>query len=90
MKVLEVLAVGCIRAYQWVVRPVLPMACRFWPSCSDYALEAVRRHGVARGGILAVWRLLRCHPWGGSGLDPVPAHFRPWGQHRCRDVHDHI
>ena len=96
MKVLEFAAVGAIRAYQWVIRPVLPMSCRYWPSCSDYALEAVRRHGALRGTLLSAWRVLRCNPWGGSGMDPVPARFDPFGRaHRhgadCGSPrHDHI
>jgi uncharacterized protein len=61
-----------IRAYQLLLSPVLPPSCRFWPSCSDYAVEALRRHGAWRGLLLASRRLLRCHPWGGSGYDPVP------------------
>jgi len=72
MKVLEIVAVGMLRGYQWFIRPILPMSCRYWPSCSHYAIEAVQRHGVIRGGGLSVWRILRCNPWGGSGLDPVP------------------
>jgi putative membrane protein insertion efficiency factor len=51
----------------------MPMACRYEPSCSLYAAQAVRRHGVLWGGALSLWRLLRCAPWGGSGYDPVPA-----------------
>ena len=61
-----------IRAYQLVLSPLLLPSCRFLPSCSDYAIEAVGRHGVLRGAILALRRLGRCHPWGGSGYDPVP------------------
>lgn len=61
-----------IRLYQWLVRPLLPAACRFEPSCSRYAHEAVRRHGALRGGWLALRRLARCHPFGGCGVDPVP------------------
>ena len=61
-----------IRGYQYLVRPLLPLSCRFTPSCSDYALEAIDRYGAARGSWLAVTRLLRCHPWGGFGDDPVP------------------
>jgi len=61
-----------IGGYRVLVSPVLPPSCRFLPSCSDYALEAVRRHGAWRGFGLAVMRLARCHPWGGSGYDPVP------------------
>jgi uncharacterized protein len=72
MRLATVAAIGLIRIYQWLVSPLLPRACRFAPSCSDYAAEAIQLHGVARGGWLALCRLLRCHPWGGEGFDPVP------------------
>ena len=86
MSIFKILAIGALRAYQWVLRPVLPMGCRYLPTCSDYALEAVQRHGVLRGGLLAAWRLGRCHPWGGEGLDPVPERFRLLGRaHFDRD-----
>jgi putative membrane protein insertion efficiency factor len=62
---------GAIRVYQVAVSP-FPSPCRFTPSCSSYALEAVHRHGVARGLLLGARRILRCHPFGGSGYDPVP------------------
>ena len=68
-------ALGLIRAYQLVISPLLPPACRFYPSCSHYALEAVQRFGVLRGGFLALRRLLRCHPWQPGGFDPVPQRF---------------
>jgi putative membrane protein insertion efficiency factor len=61
-----------IRAYQSCVSPLLPPNCRFTPSCSTYAIEALRVHGLLRGGGLTIWRLLRCTPWGGRGYDPVP------------------
>ena len=61
-----------VRFYQLFISPVLPPACRFYPTCSAYALEAIMTHGVLRGGWLALRRLARCHPWGGSGYDPVP------------------
>jgi uncharacterized protein len=61
-----------IRLYQWTVSPLLGPTCRFEPSCSQYALEAIRRFGVARGGWLAVKRIGRCHPWHAGGYDPVP------------------
>ncbi len=61
-----------IRVYQYTLGTVLPGSCRFRPTCSQYALEAVARHGAARGTRLAVKRILRCHPWGGCGYDPVP------------------
>ncbi|HWW54766.1 MAG TPA: membrane protein insertion efficiency factor YidD [Acidimicrobiales bacterium] len=60
-----------IRAYQWA-RAGRPSPCRYWPTCSAYAAEAVERHGALRGAWLATRRLGRCHPWGGSGFDPVP------------------
>lgn len=63
---------AAVRAYQLLVSPLLPPACRFLPSCSDYAAEAIERHGALRGLALAARRLMRCHPWGGSGYDPVP------------------
>ena len=61
-----------IRGYQLVLRPFLPPACRFTPTCSRYAYEAITRHGAWRGTGLALRRIARCHPWGGSGYDPVP------------------
>lgn len=61
-----------VRAYQLTVSPMLGQNCRFYPSCSNYALEALRRHGAARGGWLAARRLCRCHPWNAGGVDPVP------------------
>jgi putative membrane protein insertion efficiency factor len=65
-------AVFLIRLYQWTVSPLLGPRCRFYPSCSHYALEAVQRFGALRGGFLALRRLLRCHPWQPGGFDPVP------------------
>jgi hypothetical protein len=62
-----------IRLYQLFLSPVLPPSCRYLPTCSDYAIEALARHGVIAGTWLALRRLARCHPWGGSGYDPVPA-----------------
>jgi uncharacterized protein len=62
-----------IRAYRLLLSPLLPPTCRFLPTCSDYAAEALRRHGAGYGLVLSLQRLARCHPWGGSGYDPVPA-----------------
>ena len=71
-RMLRTLCVFPIRVYQRCISPVLPPACRYYPTCSAYAVEAVMTHGVLRGGWLALKRLARCHPWGGSGYDPVP------------------
>ena len=61
-----------VRGYQLLVRPLLPGACRYEPSCSRYALDALERHGAMAGSWLAVRRILRCHPWSEGGYDPVP------------------
>lgn len=61
-----------IRFYQRFISPLTPPACRYTPTCSQYAVEAIRRHGPVRGLWLAIKRISRCHPWGGSGYDPVP------------------
>lgn len=71
-RIFSVMIACAIRGYQLLLAPILPPCCRFYPSCSHYAAEAVERHGVRRGSGLALRRLLRCHPWGGSGYDPVP------------------
>ena len=72
--------IGAARLYRALISPVLTavfgpvgFGCRFRPTCSEYAAEAVRQHGVCKGSLLATRRLCRCHPWGGSGYDPVPA-----------------
>ena len=62
--------VGVVRVYQTVVSPLFPPQCRYTPSCSQYAVEALQRYGAVRGAILATWRILRCNPWGGHGHDP--------------------
>ena len=61
-----------IRFYQRYISPLKPPTCRFTPTCSTYAIQAIRKHGPFKGLALAVWRILRCNPWGGSGYDPVP------------------
>jgi len=64
-----------LAAYKHWVSPQLPATCRFTPTCSEYAAEAIVRHGALGGTLLGAWRLLRCHPLGGRGLDPVPEHW---------------
>ena len=61
-----------LRAYKRAISPLFAPACRYVPTCSEYAMEAVERYGALRGSLLAANRLLRCHPWGGAGYDPVP------------------
>jgi putative membrane protein insertion efficiency factor len=75
---------GLIRLYQLVLSPILPPSCRYLPSCSDYAIEALASHGVVAGLWLAARRIARCHPWGGSGYDPVPP-AAPAGRRRAHD-----
>lgn len=75
VKVMIVLAyplVLLIRFYQMFISPVLPPSCRFTPTCSTYTLEALKKYGLIKGGYLGFRRIIRCHPWGGSGYDPVP------------------
>lgn len=66
------IAILPILGYRYLISPFTPMSCRFHPTCSSYAAEALEQHGVVRGGGLALRRLARCHPWGAAGYDPVP------------------
>jgi len=61
-----------VKFYQYTIRPLLPNACRYTPSCSAYATEAIEKHGALKGLWLGLKRILKCHPWGGHGYDPVP------------------
>ncbi len=70
---------GMVKLYQLLLSPLLPGACRFTPSCSEYGMEALRRFGAFRGGMLTLKRLFSCHPWGGHGHDPVPEHNHTHG-----------
>lgn len=69
---LTIIVRGLIRAYQLGISPFLPPTCRFQPTCSNYALQALEKHGLIKGGWLAVKRIARCHPWNPGGFDPVP------------------
>lgn len=65
------IAVQILRGYKWAISPMFPPACRYVPTCSEYAMEAIDRFGVLRGSMMALWRLLRCHPFVKGGYDPV-------------------
>ena len=64
-------ALFLLRGYKWLLSPLLPPSCRYVPTCSEYAMEAVDRYGAVRGGLMAAWRILRCHPFVKGGYDPV-------------------
>ena len=66
-----------VRFYQYCISPLLPAACRFYPSCSHYVLQAILHYGIMRGGWLGLRRLARCHPWSPGGYDPLPPAFPP-------------
>ena len=72
MKWLAMPAIGLLGVYRWLISPVLPAACRFSPSCSEYAIGALRKHGLVGGGWLTVRRLAKCQPFHEGGVDPVP------------------
>jgi len=65
------IAAAPVRFYQRAISPGIPARCRYHPSCSEYAVQAIRRYGVLRGAVLAAWRILRCNPWSRGGVDPV-------------------
>jgi uncharacterized protein len=71
MKPLRSLAILPIRVYQWVISPLVGQRCKYYPSCSEYAAQAIGRFGILKGLVLACWRLLRCNPWSHGGFDPV-------------------
>ena len=71
-RVLAFPLVVLVKLYQWCISPFTPPSCRFTPTCSQYALEALQKHGPFKGAWLALRRIVRCHPWGGHGYDPVP------------------
>ena len=72
----KTIVLNLLRAYKWMLSPLLPPSCRYVPTCSEYAMEAVDRFGIIRGGLMAAWRVLRCHPFVKGGYDPVVEHRR--------------
>ncbi len=70
--ILQKLFLGIIWVYQHLISPITPASCRYTPTCSNYAIEAIKKYGPFKGGWMGLKRIGRCHPWGGSGYDPVP------------------
>jgi putative membrane protein insertion efficiency factor len=73
---------GFIKIYKKIISPLFPPCCKYHPTCSAYAFEAIKKYGIIRGGWLAVWRILRCNPWSMGGIDYVPEKFDILGRHR--------
>ncbi|MGH6609126.1 MAG: membrane protein insertion efficiency factor YidD [Burkholderiaceae bacterium] len=80
-------ALALIRGYRFFLSPWIGNSCRFWPTCSEYAMQAIEQHGVMRGGWMMLARLARCHPYSAGGVDPVSQQFR-W-RCWCREEQDH-
>jgi len=70
--ILKYIFIGMIYIYKYLISPVLRSSCRYIPTCSEYSLEAIKKHGLFKGGFFAMKRILSCNPWGGHGYDPVP------------------
>lgn len=76
-----------LRGYKWAISPMFPPACRYVPTCSEYAMEAVERYGAVRGGLMSIWRLFRCHPFARGGYDPVVRHTNAGDEHLTQALH---
>jgi len=81
-KILAIPFIWLVRFYQAAISPYTPASCRYSPTCSSYTLEALQKHGVFKGGMLALKRIFSCHPWGGSGYDPVPENKHKSNKHK--------
>ena len=71
-KMMSWILIGIIKVYQTTISPFFPATCRYTPTCSEYGVEAIKKHGAVKGGWLTLKRIGSCHPWGGNGYDPVP------------------
>ena len=67
--------IALVNLYKKIISPLFPARCKYYPTCSEYAVEAFKKHGFFKGFVLAVWRILRCNPWSNGGIDPVPEKF---------------
>lgn len=88
-QVIQFLVLLPLKLYQFLISPVLGAHCRFLPTCSDYADQAIQQHGVIKGGWLALSRIVRCGPWARSGYDPVPEEFSLWRRSVCCSKNHH-
>jgi len=93
LRILSLPFIALIKIYQWIISPWIGPKCRFTPTCSHYALEALKKYGLFKGTWLAVKRISRCHPWGGHGYDPVPDElpeagrwYLPWRYGRWKAI----
>ncbi|NJM75439.1 MAG: membrane protein insertion efficiency factor YidD [Acaryochloridaceae cyanobacterium RU_4_10] len=77
MNIAKTFLIGTIQVYRSLISPLFPPSCRYQPTCSAYAMEAIAQHGAVLGSWMAVKRILRCHPWSAGGYDPVPPHRHP-------------
>ncbi len=71
-KLFSYIFVGIIKIYQNMISPLFPSRCRYRPTCSEYGVQAIKKHGAFKGGVFTIKRILTCHPWGGDGYDPIP------------------
>lgn len=72
---MKYLMIALVNLYKKIISPLFPARCKYYPTCSEYAVEAFKKHGFFKGFVLAVWRILRCNPWSNGGIDPVPEKF---------------
>lgn len=72
---MKYLMIALVNLYKKIISPLFPARCKYYPTCSEYAVEAFKKHGFFKGFVLAVWRIIRCNPWSNGGIDPVPEKF---------------
>ena len=90
MRLVQRAALDLLRAYKWAISPIFPPSCRYTPTCSEYAMEAIERYGIPRGGMKALTRILRCHPFVKGGYDPVIRDVKGSDQQPATNCHGAI
>jgi putative membrane protein insertion efficiency factor len=86
-KYAKLVTLQLLQAYKWAISPMFSPACRYLPTCSEYAMEAVERYGAVRGGLMTLWRLVRCHPFAHGGYDPVVREKPLFAKHARSGAH---